>query len=54
MKALLFMLVRSFQFTLSFPESEYGTRSTVVRRPMLVNEPTISAQLPLFVTPYTS
>lgn len=52
MKALLFTLVRAFEFKLAVPVNEIGKKSSVVQRPVLVNDPKAGSQMPLLVTPY--
>lgn len=52
MKALLFTLVRAFEFKLAVPPNEIGKKSSVVQRPVLLNDVGAGSQLPLFVTPY--
>ncbi|KAF8839261.1 cytochrome P450 [Paxillus ammoniavirescens] len=51
MKALLFTLVRAFEFELAVPASEIGKKSTIVQRPILRSDPTNKAQLPLLLKP---
>lgn len=52
MKALLFTLVRAFEFELAVPASDVGKRSTIVQRPFLRSDPENKSQLPLLVKPY--
>jgi cytochrome P450 len=52
MKALLFTLVRAFEFELAVPASDVGKRSTLVQRPFLRSDPESKSQLPLLVKPY--
>lgn len=52
MKALLFTLVRAFEFELAVPASDIGKRSTIVQRPFLRSDPENKSQLPLLVKPY--
>lgn len=49
-KALLFTLIRAFEFELGVPEDELASRAFVVQRPFLKKEPG-SPQMPLFVKP---
>jgi len=49
MKALLFTLVRSFEFDVAIPPSEIVKRSMVVARPYLKSEKDGKAQMPLLV-----
>jgi cytochrome P450 len=51
-KALLFTLVRAFEFELAVPVSEIGTKSTMLQRPGLRNDPKNRPQLPLLLKPY--
>ena len=51
MKALLFTLVRAFEFELAVPVSEIGIQTTLVQRPVLRNDPS-RPQLPLLLKPY--
>ncbi|THH10018.1 hypothetical protein EW146_g8506 [Bondarzewia mesenterica] len=50
MKALIFVLIRAFQFEMSVPLEEIKSKSVVVRRPYLASEPEKGAQLPLWVS----
>ena len=52
MKALLFTLVRAFEFELAVPASEIGKRSAIVQRPILLSDPDRKAQLPMLFKPY--
>ncbi|KAJ3570545.1 hypothetical protein NP233_g4328 [Leucocoprinus birnbaumii] len=52
MKALLFTLVRAFEFELAVPASEIGKKNTAVQRPYLVSDPEGGNQLPLMVRPF--
>ncbi|KAF9219209.1 cytochrome P450 [Gyrodon lividus] len=52
MKALLFTLVRAFEFELAVHASEIGKKSTIVQRPILRDDPTNKAQLPLLIKLY--
>ncbi|KAF9236876.1 cytochrome P450 [Melanogaster broomeanus] len=51
-KALLFTLVRAFEFELAVPASEIGKKTTFVQRPMLRGDPTNKLQLPLLLRPF--
>jgi len=51
MKAILFTLVRAFEFELSVPFSAIGSKSTMVQRPVLRSDPD-RPQLPLLIKPY--
>ncbi|KAM6500936.1 Cytochrome P450 [Amanita muscaria] len=50
MKALLFTLVRAFEFQLAVPANEIKKKSNVVQRPVLVSDG--KNQMPLLVKPY--
>jgi hypothetical protein len=53
MKALLFTLVRAFEFELAVPSKDIAaTTTTIVQRPLVVTEPQKGSQLPLFIKPY--
>ncbi|KAF8451114.1 cytochrome P450 [Boletus edulis BED1] len=52
MKAILFTLVRAFEFELAVPVSEIGKKSTIVQRPVLRSDPKNKSQLPLLIQPY--
>ena len=53
MKALLFVLVRSFEFDLAEPCENIVKKSMVVTRPALRSDMEAGSQLPLWVKPYT-
>ncbi|KAJ6606201.1 cytochrome P450 [Mycena vulgaris] len=52
MKALLFTLVRAFEFELAVPAADIGKKSTIVQRPIVLSEPEAGTQLPLLVRRY--
>ncbi|KAJ7123213.1 cytochrome P450 [Mycena filopes] len=52
MKALLFTLVRAFEFELAVPVEDVGKKSAVVQRPLLKSQPEAGNQLPLLIKPY--
>ncbi|KAJ7221601.1 cytochrome P450 [Mycena pura] len=52
MKALLFTLVRAFEFDLAVAADDVGKKSGIVQRPILKSEPEKGNQLPLLVKPY--
>ena len=52
MKALLFMLVRAFEFELAVPAEDVQKKSSVVQRPQLRSAPERGSQLPLLVKRY--
>lgn len=49
MKALLFTLIRSFEFSMVFAPESFQKRSFVVTRPYLRGEEKKGAQMPLMV-----
>ena len=51
MKALLFTLVRAFEFELAVPSGEIGKKSSIVQRPILRSDPEGINQMPLLVRP---
>ncbi|KXN91995.1 Cytochrome P450 94A2 [Leucoagaricus sp. SymC.cos] len=51
MKALLFTLIRAFEFELAVPASDILKRSEIVTRPVLRTDPSGSNQLPVLVRP---
>ena len=52
MKALVFTLVRAFEFELAVPASEIIKKATVVQRPYIRNEVDKGSQMPLLVKRY--
>jgi len=52
MKALLFTLVRSFEFELAVPPEKVTKRSTIVQRPVILDEGENTNQMPLIVRQY--
>lgn len=52
MKALVFTLVRAFEFELAVPPSDIMRRSAIVTRPLLRSAPEQGTQMPLYVKPY--
>lgn len=50
-KAILFSLVRAFEFELAVDASRVGSRTAILQRPVLRDDPTHQAQLSLFVRP---
>jgi hypothetical protein len=52
MKALLFTLVRAFEFELAVPAEEIVKKSSIVQRPFVVSDPGGGYQLPLLVRPH--
>ncbi|KAJ7486927.1 cytochrome P450 [Mycena latifolia] len=51
-KALLFTLVRAFEFELAVPVADLGKRSTIVQRPLVRSEPEKGNQMPLLIRRY--
>ncbi|KAF5386546.1 hypothetical protein D9757_005880 [Collybiopsis confluens] len=51
-KALLFILVRTFEFKLAVPREEIISKTTVVQRPRLKNDKEGGSQLPLLISVY--
>ncbi|KIK57951.1 hypothetical protein GYMLUDRAFT_45751 [Collybiopsis luxurians FD-317 M1] len=51
-KALLFVLVRAFEFDLAVPEEDVIAKTSIVQRPHLKSEPEKGSQLPLLIKPY--
>ncbi|KAF9036848.1 cytochrome P450 [Panaeolus papilionaceus] len=51
MKALLFTLVRAFEFDLAVPADEISRVSTIVQRPVLTSDPRKRNQMPLLIRP---
>ncbi|KAJ7108384.1 cytochrome P450, partial [Mycena crocata] len=49
MKALLFTLVRAFEFELTVSVRDVRRKMTAIQRPVLKSEPTAGIQLPLLV-----
>ena len=52
MKALVFTLVRTFEFELAVPVEDIKPSGLFVQRPALRSEPAKGAQLPLIIRPY--
>ncbi|KAH7910533.1 cytochrome P450 [Hygrophoropsis aurantiaca] len=52
MKALLFTLVRAFEFTLAVSGDDIAKKSVIVQRPYVRSEPGSSSQMPVFIKPY--
>lgn len=51
MKALLFTLVRAFEFELAVPAQDIIKKSFIVQRPLLKSNPKAGNQMPLRVKP---
>lgn len=52
MKALLFTLLRSFEFTMALPAESIEKRGVIVARPYVKNDTASGAQMPLVVRIY--
>ncbi|KAF7359134.1 hypothetical protein MSAN_01255000 [Mycena sanguinolenta] len=52
MKALLFTLVRAFEFELAVPAADIGKKTSVVQRPIIRSDPKAGNQMPLIIKPY--
>ncbi|KAJ3724075.1 cytochrome P450 [Lentinula raphanica] len=52
MKALLFILIRAFEFDLAVPPEEVVSKSSIIHRPHLKSEPEKGSQLPLWMKLY--
>jgi len=52
MKALLFTLVRAFEFELAVPAKDICAQQFIVQRPIVVSEMGYGNQMPLFIKPY--
>ena len=52
MKALIFSLVRAFEFELAVPPERVTKKSTIILRPIILGEDDNSNQMPLLVKPY--
>lgn len=53
MKALLFTLVRAFDFELEVPGEKIKKRSTIVQRPFVIgDEDKEESKMPLIIRPY--
>ncbi|KAJ7746530.1 cytochrome P450 [Mycena olivaceomarginata] len=52
MKALLFILVRAFEFELAVPIADIQKKTAIVQRPMVRSEPATGDQMPLIIKPY--
>ncbi|KAJ6457452.1 cytochrome P450 [Mycena vitilis] len=52
MKALLFTLVRAFEFELAVPVADIGKKTSIVQRPIIRSEPGGGNQMPLLIKPY--
>jgi len=53
-KALLFTLIRAFEFDLAVPAKDLGSKPNDILRPVLLTDPNNSNQMPLIVRPVSS
>ncbi|GLB35567.1 putative cytochrome p450 [Lyophyllum shimeji] len=53
MKALLFTLLRAFEFELAVPAKDIIKKSTIVQRPVLATDPDAGNQMPMLIRPVT-
>ena len=51
-KAILFALVRAFEFELAVPAQDVVSKQVMVSRPFVTSEPDNGSQLPLIIKPY--
>jgi len=51
MKALLFTLVRAFEFELAVPAEDINVRSSLTHRPILLNGSEQRDEMPLLIRP---
>jgi len=51
MKALLFTLVRAFEFELAVPATDIMKKTMIVQRPLLRSDPNSGNQMPLLIRP---
>ncbi|CAG8513772.1 12916_t:CDS:2 [Acaulospora colombiana] len=49
MKALLFALVRNFEFKLNVPLDDLDQKTTIVARPSVKSQPQMGSQLPMLI-----
>jgi hypothetical protein len=54
MKALLFTLIRAFEFGLAVPAKDILTKQSIVQRPIVASEMEYGSQMPLLIKPYRS
>ena len=52
MKALVFTLVRAFEFSLAIPAEDISKRTFVTQRPIVLSEKEKGSQMPLMVKMY--
>ena len=51
MKALLFTLIRAFEFELAVPAKDIVKKTTIVQRPLVLSDPAGGNQMPLLLKP---
>jgi hypothetical protein len=51
MKALLFTLIRAFEFELAVPPEDIGKKAAIVQRPLVISDPEGGNQMPLLLKP---
>lgn len=51
-KALLFALIRAFEFELAVPAEDIKSKQLIVQRPWVKSEPDGGIQMPLIIKPY--
>lgn len=54
LKAILFTLIRAFEFELAVPAEDIVAKTEPLQRPSLLSEPEKRSQLPLLVKPYAA
>ena len=54
MKALLFTLIRAFEFDLAIPAKDLGVKPVGFQRPILLTDPNNPNQMPLILRPVSS
>jgi len=52
MKAMLYVLIRAFEFELAVPPNEIAKKMSIVQRPAVRSEPKGGNKLPLILKPY--
>lgn len=52
MKALLFALIRAFEFELAIPTQNVLSKSTLIQRPMVAGDMGYGSQMPLLIKAY--
>ncbi|KAF7976459.1 hypothetical protein HWV62_6711 [Athelia sp. TMB] len=54
MKALLYTLIRAFEFELAVPAADIRSKQSIVSRPIVTSEPDVGNQMPLLVKAYSA